>query len=65
MFTSAEAMFKMSPLALDASTKMGAPLLHCSINDMLINRIPHCQNMFTKLIDILDLTFVQLYNPLL
>ena len=48
--TSAEAMFKMSPLALDASTKMGAPLLHCSINDTLISRILRCQNMFTKLI---------------
>ena len=31
-------------------------LLHCSINDMLINRISHCQNMFTKLISVLDLT---------
>ena len=51
-------LFKMSPLALDASTKMAAPLLHCSINDTLINRILHCQNMFTKLTTVLDLTFV-------
>jgi len=29
----------MSRLARDASTKMGAPLLHCSINDMLINTV--------------------------
>jgi len=28
-------MLKMSHLALDASTKMSAPLLHCSINDVL------------------------------
>ena len=51
-------LFKMSPLPLDASTKMAAPLLHCSINDTLINRILHCQNMFTKLTTVLDLTFV-------
>jgi len=49
----------MSPLAFDASTKMGAPLLHCTINDMLINRISYCQNMFTKVISVFDLTFVQ------
>ena len=52
-------MFRMSPLAFDASTKMGAPLLHCTINDMLINRISYCQNMFTKVISVFDLTFVQ------
>ena len=40
---------------------------HCSrpINDTLINRIPHCQNVFTKLINVLDLTLVQDYVPLL
>jgi len=58
-------MFKMPSLALGTSTNMGAPLLHCSINDMLISRIPRCLNVFTKLISILDLTFVQVYDPLL
>jgi len=53
------------PFTLDASTKMGAPLLHCSTNDTLISRISHCQNMFTKLINVFDLTFVQVYNSLL
>ena len=57
-------MFKMSPMALDASTKTGVPLLHCSINDTLISRIPHCQNVFTELINVLDLTFGRFYNPL-
>jgi len=52
-------MFKMSPLVL------GVPLLHCSVNDTLFSRIPRCQNMFTKLIDVLDLMLVQVYNPLL
>jgi len=62
MFPSASVMLKMSPLALDASTKKGAPLLHCSINDTLISRILHCQNVFPKLINVLDLTFVQVFN---
>jgi len=48
MFTSAYVMLKLTRLALDARTKMGAPLLHCCINDALINKIPHCQNMFNK-----------------
>jgi len=39
---------------LDTGTRMVAPLLHYTINDMLINRIPHCRNMFRKLINILE-----------
>ena len=55
----------MSPLTLNASRKMGAPLLYCSINDTLINRNVYCQSMFTKLINVFDSTSVQVYNPLL
>ena len=43
--------------------KDGWPLLHCSIISII--RIPRWQNMFTELINVLDLTFIQVYNPLL
>jgi len=43
-----------------SGTKTFAPLLHCSINDTLINQITHSQNMSTKLIRILDSTPVGL-----
>jgi len=33
------------------------------IYDTLISRILHCQNVFPKLINVLDLTFVQVFNP--
>ena len=44
--------------------KGGAPLLECNINDTLINKTPHCPNMFTKLINVLDLTFLPICSPL-
>jgi len=49
----------------DLGTKKVSPLLHWSINDTLINRIPHCQNMSTNLINSLDLMFAPISNPLL
>jgi len=53
-----------APVA-DSGTKTDALLLHCSINDTLINWIPHCQNMSTNLINSLDPMFVPISNPLL
>jgi len=52
-----------APVA-DSGTKTDAPLLHCSINDTLINRSPHCQNTSTKLVDVLEWKFVPISNPL-
>jgi len=54
----ASAVCKMT-LCLDAGTKTGATLLHCSINDTSINRVPHFQNTFIKLINVLGPMFVQ------
>ena len=55
-------MLHMPPLLTLAQTD--APLLHCSINDTLINWIPHCQNTSTKLVDVLEWKFVPISNPL-
>ena len=54
-------MYQMSAISSgDGGTKMVVPLLHCSITDMFINRVPH-----TKLTNVFYLMFVQAYNPLL
>jgi len=42
------------PLAL-TGMKAGAPLLQCSINDTLIDRVSCCQNAFMMLTDVFDL----------
>jgi len=52
-----------APVA-DSGTKTDAPLLHCSINDTLINWSPHCQNTSTKLVNVLEWKFVPISNPL-
>jgi len=67
MFNSAEVMSKRFFVSSDSGMKTVVPLLHCSINDRptLISRIRHCQNALTKLINFLDSTFLQVYNPLL
>jgi len=51
-------------LSSDTGIKTGAPLLHCSVSDVLISRILRCKNVSTKLINVLDLTFVPIFNPL-
>ena len=54
-------MYQMSAISSgDGGTKMVVPLLHCSITDMFINRVPR-----TKLTNVFYLMFVQAYNPLL
>jgi len=58
-------LFKIFLFSSDAGTKMVVPLLHCRINDALIHQVSYTQNMLTRLINVLDSIFVQVYNPLL
>lgn len=55
----------LPPFSSDVGMRTRAPLLHCSINNTVIDRVPHCQNTFTKLVNVLDPIFVEICNPAL
>ena len=69
MLDSAYSYVQYVPFSSDIGMKTVAPAPLLYINDktagMLINQISHCQDMLSMLINVLDSTFLQAYNPLL
>ena len=54
-----QCVFKVSAFGFNACTKTCAPQTDCCINNALIHFVPSCQDMCTKVVNVLDLLLVE------